>query len=48
MKHYDIKIFNKLERGFEQEFIKYGKIVSFKTREMPFSVDELSSFFILY
>jgi len=47
MKHYGIKIFNKLDQGFEQEFIKYGKIVSFKTREIPFSVDELSSFFYI-
>jgi CRP-like cAMP-binding protein len=47
MKHYGVEIFNKLDQRFEQEFIKYGKIVSFKKREMPFSRSELLSFFYI-
>jgi len=48
MKYYNIEIFKQLDQSFEQEFIKYGKLVSFKKREMPFSNDELlSSFYIV-
>ncbi len=47
MKHYGIEIFNKLDQGFEQEFIKYGKIVSFKKKDIPFNGNELSSFFYI-
>jgi CRP-like cAMP-binding protein len=47
MKHYGIEIFNRLDQGFEQEFIKYGKIVSFKKKDIPFNGDELTSFFYI-
>ncbi len=47
MKHYGIEIFNKLDQRFEQEFIKYGKIVSFKKKDIPFNGNELSSFFYI-
>ena len=41
MQHYGIKIFDNLDQGFEQQFLQYGKIVSFKKRETPFLGDEL-------
>ncbi len=47
MKHYGIEIFNKLDQGFEQEFIKYGKIVSFKKKDIPFNGNELSFYFYI-
>ena len=36
MKYYNVEIFNKLDQSFEEQFFKYGKVVSFKKRETPF------------
>ncbi|MCK4441955.1 MAG: cyclic nucleotide-binding domain-containing protein, partial [Sulfurovaceae bacterium] len=47
MKYYNVEIFKKLDQGFEQEFIKYGKLVSFKKKETPFLNDELLSYFYI-
>ena len=41
MQHYGIEIFENLDQSFEQQFLQYGKIVSFKKRETPFLGDEL-------
>ncbi len=47
MKRYDIEIFNRLDQSFEQNFIKYGKVVSYKRRETPFLNGELEKFFYI-
>jgi len=47
MKYYNIEIFKQLDQSFEQEFIKYGKLVSFKKKETPFLNDELLSYFYI-
>ncbi|HHC11451.1 MAG TPA: Crp/Fnr family transcriptional regulator, partial [Campylobacterales bacterium] len=47
MKYHNIEIFKKLDQSFEQEFIKYGKLVSFKKKETPFLNDELLSYFYI-
>ncbi len=47
MKRYDIEIFNRLDQSFEQNFIKYGKIVSYKKRDTPFLNGELEKFFYI-
>ncbi|CAA6804944.1 MAG: Transcriptional regulator, Crp/Fnr family [uncultured Sulfurovum sp.] len=47
MKEYDIEIFNELDQNFEQQFFKYGKVVSFKKKETPFLDGELSNFFYI-
>jgi len=41
MQHYGIEIFENLDQSFEQQFLQYGKIVSFKKKETPFLGDEL-------
>jgi len=47
MQHYGIEIFKELDQNFEQQFIQYGKIVSFKKKETPFLDDELSKYFYI-
>jgi len=44
MKHYGVEIFKDLDQSFEDQFIKYGRIVSFKRRETPFLDGELSKY----
>ncbi len=47
MKHYGIEIFKELDQSFEDQFLQYGKIVSFKKKETPFLDNELSKFFYI-
>ena len=47
MKEYNIEIFNELDQSFEQQFLEYGKIVSFKKKETLFLNGELSKFFYI-
>ena len=47
MQHYGIEIFKELDQSFEQQFLKYGKVVSFKKKETPFLDGELSKFFYI-
>lgn len=47
MKQYDIEIFQGLDESFEQQFLKYGKIVSFKKKEALFTNDELHKNFYI-
>jgi CRP-like cAMP-binding protein len=47
VKQYGIEIFSGLDQSFRKEFIEYGKVVSFKRKEMPFSMGELSSLFYI-
>ena len=47
MKYYNIEIFNKLDQSFEKQFLKYGKVVSFKRKETPFVDDRLHHYFYI-
>ena len=47
MKFHNIEIFQDLDQGFEKEFLKYGKRVSFKKRETPFVDDRLHQYFYI-
>ena len=47
MRQYGIEIFNRLDQSFEQKFIKYGKLVSYKKRDTPFLNGELEKFFYI-
>jgi len=47
MKHYGIEIFRELDQSFEEQFLKYGKIISFKKKETPFLDDELFKYFYI-
>jgi len=47
MQHYGIEIFKDLDQSFEQQFIKYGKIVSLKRKETPFLNGELHKYFYI-
>jgi len=47
MRHYGIEIFKELDQSFEEQFLQYGKIVSFKKKETPFLDAELSNFFYI-
>jgi len=47
MRHYGIEIFKELDQSFEEQFIKYGKILYFKKKETPFVNDELSRYFYI-
>jgi len=47
MKYYNVEIFKQLDQSFEQEFIKYGKVVSLKKKDTPFLNDELLSYFYI-
>ncbi len=47
MKFHNIEIFQDLDQGFEKEFLKYGKRVSFKKRETPFVDDRLQHYFYI-
>ena len=47
MQHYGIEIFKELDQNFEQQFLEYGQIVSFKKKETPFLNNELSKHFYI-
>jgi len=47
MQHYGIEIFNELDQSFEEQFLQYGKIISFKKKETPFLDGELSKYFYI-
>jgi len=47
MQHYGIEIFNELDQSFEQQFLQYGNIVSFKKKETPFLDGKLSKYFYI-
>ncbi|CAA6799155.1 MAG: Cyclic nucleotide-binding protein [uncultured Sulfurovum sp.] len=47
MEDYGIELFKDLDQSFEQQFLKYGKIVSFKKKETLFLNGELSKFFYI-
>jgi len=47
VQHNEIEIFKGLDQSFEQQFSKYGKLVSFKKKEMPFTDGRLSSYFYI-
>ncbi len=47
MQHYGIEIFKDLDQSFEQQLIKYGKVLSFKKKETPFLDNELSKYFYI-
>ena len=47
MKYYNVEIFRQLDQSFEQEFIKYGKLLSLKKGDTPFLDDELLSYFYI-
>ncbi|HHD81998.1 MAG TPA: Crp/Fnr family transcriptional regulator [Campylobacterales bacterium] len=47
MQQYDIEIFQGLDESFEQQFLKYGKIVSLKKKEIIFTNGELSKYFYI-
>jgi CRP-like cAMP-binding protein len=47
MQHYGVEIFKELDQSFEQQFLEYGKVVSFKKKETPFLDNELSKFFYI-
>lgn len=47
MKFHNIEIFQNLDQSFEEEFLQYGKQVSFKKRETPFVDDRLHAYFYI-
>jgi CRP-like cAMP-binding protein len=47
MQHYGIEIFKELDQSFEEQFLKYGKIRSFKKKETPFLENELFKYFYI-
>ena len=47
MQYYGIDIFKELDQSFEEQFVKYGKILSFKKGETPFLNDELMKYFYI-
>jgi len=47
MQHYGIEIFKELDQSFEEQFLKYGKIISFKKKETPFLDNELFKYFYI-
>jgi CRP-like cAMP-binding protein len=47
MKYSNIEIFKELDQSFEQEFLKYGKVVIFKKKETPFMRNELHRYFYI-
>jgi len=47
MQHYNIEIFQNLDQSFEQQFLQYGKVISFKKKETPFLDGELSKYFYI-
>ncbi len=47
MKYYGIEVFKDLDQSFEQQFLQYGKIVSFKKKETPFLDEELHKYFYI-
>jgi CRP-like cAMP-binding protein len=47
MQHYGIEIFKELDQSFEEQFLQYGKIISFKKKETPFLNGELHRYFYI-
>lgn len=47
MQQYDIDIFQGFDESFEQQFLKYGKIVSLKKQNTVFVNGELAKFFYI-
>ena len=47
MRHYGIEIFKELDQSFEEQFLKYGKIISFKKKETPFLDNQLFKYFYI-
>jgi len=47
MKFNNIEIFKKLDQSFEEQFLKYGKVVSFPKRDIPFISNELHRYFYI-
>ena len=47
MKFNNIEIFKKLEQSFEEQFLEYGKVVSFQKKETPFVAGELHRYFYI-
>jgi len=47
MQHYGIEIFKELDQSFEEQFLKYGNIISFKKKETPFLNSELFKYFYI-
>lgn len=47
MKKYGIEVFKDLEQSFEDQFLKYGQILSLKKKETPFVNNELSQYFYI-
>jgi CRP-like cAMP-binding protein len=47
MQQYGIEIFKELDQNFEEEFLKYGKVISFKKKDTPFLNDELYKYFYI-
>lgn len=47
MQYHQIEIFKNLDQSFEQEFLQYGRHVTFKRKETPFVDDRLHSYFYI-
>jgi CRP-like cAMP-binding protein len=47
MQHYGVEIFKNLDQSFEDQFLKYGKIIFLKKKETPFLNGELSKYFYI-
>jgi len=47
MKFNQIEIFKKLDQSFEEQFLQYGKVVTFHKGETPFMGDELHHYFYI-
>ena len=47
MKKYNIEIFKTLDKTFVKEFLKNGKVISFKKKDTPFMNDELNRYFYI-
>jgi len=47
MQYYNIEIFKDLDQNFKNQFVEYGKILSFKKKETPFLDEELMKYFYI-
>jgi CRP-like cAMP-binding protein len=47
MVYYNVEIFKGLDQNFEQEILKYSKLISFKKKDTPFLNNELLRFFYI-
>lgn len=45
--YYNVEIFKGLDQNFEQEILKYSKLISFKKRDTPFLNNELLRYFYI-